>query len=123
MLSLAGALELSGEEEEKDERSSPRCLSNSWAFFSVSTLETHQRLGILARFLQWPVKWLVWLEVWDECNEKVDDMYSYWYHRWNILDGRDHLETSTVEISSLKLRMKVDCDIKGKRGEKHACFT
>lgn len=41
-------------EDEKEARNSPRCLSRSWAFFSVSTLDTHHRLGILARFLQWP---------------------------------------------------------------------
>lgn len=37
----------------KEAMNSPRCLERSCAFFSVSTLETPQRLGILARFLQW----------------------------------------------------------------------
>lgn len=57
MLSFSGAGE-GGDEEEaaKVDRSSPRVLSRSWAFFSVSTLETHHRLGILARFLQCPMK-------------------------------------------------------------------
>lgn len=41
-------------DEERDERYSPRYLSRSWAFFSVSMLETLKRLGILARDLQWP---------------------------------------------------------------------
>lgn len=49
-----------GEEGEEGEAlavmRSPRYRSSSWAFLRLSTLETHQRLGIRARGLQWPVE-------------------------------------------------------------------
>lgn len=51
---LEGVVEVKVEVEEAF-MSSPRALERSWAFFSVSMLETHQRLGILPRFLQWSV--------------------------------------------------------------------
>ncbi|KAJ3560074.1 hypothetical protein NPX13_g9431 [Xylaria arbuscula] len=55
MLSFPGAGDEDGDEDENADRNSPRYRSSSCAFFNVSTLETHQRLGILARFLQCPV--------------------------------------------------------------------
>lgn len=68
-----------GDEEEEadvsDEVNSPLYLSRSCAFFNVSTLETHQRLGILARFLQWPVGFrLISLRVKKKKKKKIVEL-------------------------------------------------
>lgn len=56
MFNFPGAGDSGDDDEgENADMNSPRYRSSIWAFFSASTLETHQRLGILARFLQWPV--------------------------------------------------------------------
>ncbi|KAI0154433.1 hypothetical protein GGR57DRAFT_114856 [Xylariaceae sp. FL1272] len=55
VLTCTWMLSFSGADEVKEESSSPRCLSKSCAFFNVSTLETQNKLGIAASFLQWPV--------------------------------------------------------------------
>lgn len=70
MLSFSGAG--SEEEEVNADMTSPRYRSSSCTFFSVSTLDTHQRFGILARFLQWPTD-LVSVHVINSCVESIHE--------------------------------------------------